>query len=436
MQRRSVLTTLACALFILIGATPALGADTLYSTKVAAAVRTSASSTAQVVRTLSPNVLLTIVSTVTNPTYGTLWGKTYNGTYVYMGNLTRSYTTIDSPGQYVVRTSTAPLRTGPNLGWGAVKSLALNAPVHLERVFYNDAGAEWGKTFDGYYVPTSYLKMRLGPAGYYVTSAANVALRSGAGSHFNVVETKPTAGTPVYVTSTLYNTAGNAWGKTSTGSWVWMGNVTETWRWPTSSSVNVISQMGMRSGSLHSGIDIGVNGKTVQAANGGVVVDSYNGCSHYSNASDACGYGYGNYVVIRHGSVTTVYAHMKQNSIPASVYKGAYVARGTVIGTSWSSGRSGGPHLHFEIRLTHYAATPAHWTRWTPWHVNPLSLPAGSVANPLVGYDDPQRVGTDNWEVARATIDSRWRTAGASGLSWFPTQTPSYVPKMVRYYSL
>jgi LysM repeat protein len=57
--------------------------------------------------------------------------------------------------------------------------------------------------------------------------------------------------------------------------------------------------------------------------------------------------GYGNYVVIQHGNNTqTVYGHM--SSVAVSV--GQTVVQGQLIGYSGNTGRSTGPHLHFEIR--------------------------------------------------------------------------------------
>lgn len=57
--------------------------------------------------------------------------------------------------------------------------------------------------------------------------------------------------------------------------------------------------------------------------------------------------GYGNYVVIEHPNKTqTVYGHMSKNIS----YQGQYVEQGQIIGSVGSTGRSTGPHLHFEIR--------------------------------------------------------------------------------------
>ncbi len=57
--------------------------------------------------------------------------------------------------------------------------------------------------------------------------------------------------------------------------------------------------------------------------------------------------GYGQYIVIRHSNgAQTLYAHMSRNDVGV----GAYVAQGQVIGATGNSGRSTGPHLHFEVR--------------------------------------------------------------------------------------
>lgn len=62
--------------------------------------------------------------------------------------------------------------------------------------------------------------------------------------------------------------------------------------------------------------------------------------------------GYGNYVVLRHyNGLETVYGHMTR----AAVVTGTYVKAGELIGYGGSTGRSTGPHLHFEIR---YAGNP------------------------------------------------------------------------------
>ncbi len=57
--------------------------------------------------------------------------------------------------------------------------------------------------------------------------------------------------------------------------------------------------------------------------------------------------GYGNYVVIKHGNGTqTLYSHMSTNS----VYVGQYVEQGDLVGFIGLTGKTTGPHLHFEVR--------------------------------------------------------------------------------------
>jgi murein DD-endopeptidase MepM/ murein hydrolase activator NlpD len=89
--------------------------------------------------------------------------------------------------------------------------------------------------------------------------------------------------------------------------------------------------------SFHPGIDLEAGmGQPVHAAAGGTVV-----------LSGDCG-GYGNCVVIDHGhSVATLYAHQSR----VLVQVGSPVADDQTIGLVGSTGKSTGPHLHFEVRL-------------------------------------------------------------------------------------
>ena len=66
---------------------------------------------------------------------------------------------------------------------------------------------------------------------------------------------------------------------------------------------------------------------------------------------------YGNLVKIRHNDgYETRYAHMK--SFRRGIRKGKYVKKGQTIGYVGTTGRSTGPHLHFELRKRGRALNP------------------------------------------------------------------------------
>lgn len=100
---------------------------------------------------------------------------------------------------------------------------------------------------------------------------------------------------------------------------------------------------------FHAGIDFrGDVGAPVRATAGGKVVSAgYNG-------------GYGNMVEIDHGNgLTTRYAHL--SAVTAS--EDQYVAAGAVVGRLGSTGRSTGPHLHYEVRVDGEAVDPTRFLR-------------------------------------------------------------------------
>jgi len=70
--------------------------------------------------------------------------------------------------------------------------------------------------------------------------------------------------------------------------------------------------------------------------------------------------GYGNRVEINHGNgYVTLYAHLSK----VSVVVGQTVNRGDVIGLEGSTGRSTGPHLHFEVKLNGVHVNPANYLK-------------------------------------------------------------------------
>jgi murein DD-endopeptidase MepM/ murein hydrolase activator NlpD len=102
---------------------------------------------------------------------------------------------------------------------------------------------------------------------------------------------------------------------------------------------------GPRGSWFHPGVDfVASYGATVRATRSGRVV---------SAGWDAGGYG--NLVVIDHGSgVTSWYAHLSA----IAVRRGEAVAAGSFVGRVGSTGRSTGPHLHLEIRAAGAATDP------------------------------------------------------------------------------
>ena len=105
--------------------------------------------------------------------------------------------------------------------------------------------------------------------------------------------------------------------------------------WPVKGQLT--SRFGNRSGRHHDGIDIGARkGTPIVAAAGGKIMFSGWGPT-----------GYGLMLIIKHKSnLTTVYAH----NAYVHVHKNQMVKQGQKIASVGSTGRSTGPHLHFEVR--------------------------------------------------------------------------------------
>ncbi|MBS1239342.1 MAG: peptidase [Proteobacteria bacterium] len=105
-------------------------------------------------------------------------------------------------------------------------------------------------------------------------------------------------------------------------------------------------------GAMHAGLDFKAGyGAPIHAAARGRV--SFVGQRH----------GYGNVIEISHGNgLLTRYAHM--SAFRAKV--GQDVAAGDIIGAIGSSGRSTGPHLHFEVRINDRAVNPRPFLEAAP----------------------------------------------------------------------
>lgn len=104
----------------------------------------------------------------------------------------------------------------------------------------------------------------------------------------------------------------------------------------------------------HNGLDIAVIvGSPILAAHAGIIA--------------AAGFdpgGYGNYIVVRAEAegIWTRYAHLRRTL----AILGAFVLPGTVLGESGNTGRSDGPHLHFELGFTR-GVNPAYGDRIDPF---------------------------------------------------------------------
>ncbi len=106
----------------------------------------------------------------------------------------------------------------------------------------------------------------------------------------------------------------------------------------------VTSRYGYRWGSTHTGLDIGApSGTAIKAAAGGTVT--------FSGWKGS----YGKMLVLSHGNgIQTYYAHCSS----LLVSSGQTVSAGQVIAKVGSTGRSTGPHLHFEIRVNGGSINP------------------------------------------------------------------------------
>lgn len=104
-------------------------------------------------------------------------------------------------------------------------------------------------------------------------------------------------------------------------------------------------------GAFHSGIDIATTyGSAVRAPADGIVLKA------------GYGTGYGREIIIDHGSgIETLYGHLSGFAVTA----GEQVRRGQVIGYVGDSGRSTGPHLHYEVRIRNTPVNPHRYLRET-----------------------------------------------------------------------
>lgn len=117
-------------------------------------------------------------------------------------------------------------------------------------------------------------------------------------------------------------------------------------------AVRISSGFGMRNhpvlgySRMHRGVDFAApTGTKIYASGDGVIVER-----GWKN-------GYGNYIRIRHNNtISTAYAHMSR--FASGLGRGSRVRQGDVIGFVGSTGRSTGPHLHYEILVNGTQVNP------------------------------------------------------------------------------
>jgi murein DD-endopeptidase MepM/ murein hydrolase activator NlpD len=112
-------------------------------------------------------------------------------------------------------------------------------------------------------------------------------------------------------------------------------------------------------GAFHRGVDI-------SSSYGHAVLATADGRVSYADYMR----GYGRMIVIHHGhGITTRYGHLSGYA----VVEGETVKRGDVIGYVGSSGRSTGPHLHYEVWLHETPVNPYKYLRTSNVHLNRTS---------------------------------------------------------------
>jgi len=130
-------------------------------------------------------------------------------------------------------------------------------------------------------------------------------------------------------------------------------------------------------GAFHAGLDISAPSGTVVRATGDGLVDS----AEVTN-------GYGREVILDHGhGVRTVYGHLSGMIVLA----GQHVLRGQIIGYVGRTGRSTGPHLHYEVRINNTPVNPHKYLRSTYAQLAANNIPpptpaAASVAVPTTSH--------------------------------------------------
>jgi len=124
-------------------------------------------------------------------------------------------------------------------------------------------------------------------------------------------------------------------------------SLNEEQQWsPPLANAQVTSNFGFRRYRWHSGIDLDLN-------IGDPIYSSFDGIVRINTYVKG---GYGRYIVLRHSNgLETLYGHLSKSNVNV----GQEVKAGTEIGKGGNTGRSTGPHLHYEVRFQGHAFDPA-----------------------------------------------------------------------------
>lgn len=125
---------------------------------------------------------------------------------------------------------------------------------------------------------------------------------------------------------------------------IWLVDSLDQFHCPFQGTIHPRGKFGVRRGRRHQGVDIPL--KT-----GDPIYATFTGKVRMSKYLGA----YGNIIIIRHDNgIETFYAHLSKRNVEV----GDWVNAGDVIGLGGSTGRSTGPHLHFETRYKGFTFDP------------------------------------------------------------------------------
>ena len=125
---------------------------------------------------------------------------------------------------------------------------------------------------------------------------------------------------------------------------IWLVDSVGHYHYPDAAPTQISSRFGRRHGRYHRGIDL-------RSPIGTDVHATFDGKVRVSKWMR----GYGNLVVLRHeNGLETFYAHLSKRLVEEN----DWVTAGDVIALSGNTGRSSGPHLHYEVRYQGFAIDP------------------------------------------------------------------------------